>query len=81
MNKFTYRTEQYYGSKKKICTISWKGHGEVDADEIREWCIKNFGNSGYQEDINDSQWIDNTEAGEIMLCKEEYLTLFLLRWS
>ncbi len=81
LNKFKYRTEQYFGSKKKICTVSWKGHGEVNSEEIRDWCTQTFGKSGYQEEINDSLWIDNIEKDEIMLCREEYLTLFLLRWT
>ena len=81
MSPFTIRKENYYGSKKNIHTISWKGHGEVDSDEIYDWCTQNFGPSGYQEELNDSNWIDNTEFGEIMLCKDEFLTLFLLRWE
>lgn len=81
MSSFTHRTERYYGSTKNIHTISWKGHGEVDANQIKKWCKKNFGPSGYQEAIDGSNWIDNTEFGEIMLCKDEYLTLFLLRWT
>jgi hypothetical protein len=80
-NPFTHRTERYYGSKINIHTISWKGHGEVDAREIQKWCRKNFGPSGYQEEINGSHWIDNTDLGEIMLCKDEFLTLFLLKWT
>jgi hypothetical protein len=81
LGPFQYWTEHYYGSKKTITTISWKGHGEVDSNEVQNWCTKTFGKSGYQEEINDSLWIDNIEKDEIMLCREEYLTLFLLRWG
>lgn len=81
MSTFAFRKENYYGSKKNIHTISWKGHGEVDAIEIRDWCRQHFGPSGYQEEINDSHWVDNTEHGEIMLCKDEFVTLFRLRWE
>ena len=81
MSSFTFRKENYYGSKRNIHTVSWKGQGEVDAKEIKKWCKKNFGPSGYREDIEDSHWIDNTEFGEIMLCKDEFVTLFRLRWE
>jgi len=81
MSSFTFRKENYYGSKRNIHTVSWKGQGEVDAKEIKKWCKKNFGPSGYREDIEDSYWIDNTEFGEIMLCKDEFVTLFRLRWE
>jgi hypothetical protein len=81
LGSFNYWTENYYGSKRNITTISWKGKGEVDANEIRQWCIDRFGKSGYREDIEDSYWVDNTEFGEIMLCKDEFLTAFLLRWT
>lgn len=80
-SSFTHRTEHYPFSSRNIHTISWKGRGEVDADEIYNWCIDNFGKSGYREDIEDSYWIDNIEQGEIMLCRDEFLTLFLLRWE
>lgn len=81
LGPFTYWDERYYGSKRTITTISWKGKGEVDAHEIYEWCFRTYGKSGYREDIEDSLWVDNTEQGEIMLCKPELLTAFLLRWS
>ena len=81
LGSFTYWTEHYYGSERNITTISWKGKGEVDSDEIYNWCVKTFGKSGYREDIEDSYWVDNTEVGEIMLCKDEFLTMFLLRWT
>ncbi len=47
---FTHRTEHYYGSKRNIHTISWKGRGEVDSEEIRNWCLTILGKSGYQEE-------------------------------
>jgi hypothetical protein len=78
---FSYWNEHYFGSKKTITTVSWKGKGEVDGDEIQKWCIKTFGKSGYQEEIQDSVWVDNIENGEIMICKPELLTVFLLRWT
>lgn len=81
MSSFKYRTERYYGSKRNIHTVTWIGHGEVDSKEIKKWCKKNFGPSGYQEEIDGSNWIDNTDHGEIMLCKDEFLTLFLLKWT
>lgn len=81
LGSFTYWTEHYPFSDRNITTISWKGKGEVDADEIKDWCVDNFGKSGYREDIGDSYWVDNTEVGEIMLCKDELLTAFLLRWT
>ena len=81
LGSFTYWTEHYPFSERSITTISWKGKGEVDGDEIRQWCIEKLGKSGYREDIEDSYWVDNTEMGEIMLCKDEFLTAFLLRWT
>ena len=81
LGSFRYWTEHYFGSEKNITTISWKGKGEVDSNEIQEWCRQTFGKSGYRDDIEDSYWVDNTEAGEIMLCKDEFLTAFLLRWT
>jgi hypothetical protein len=81
MSSFAHRSEHYYGSKRQVHTISWKGQGEVDTAEIREWCVTTLGNSGYQEEIGRSRWLDNTEASEIILCNDEDLTLFLLRWE
>ena len=81
LGSFSYWTEHYYGSKRNITTITWKGKGEVDGTEIRDWCRERFGKSGYREDIEDSYWVDNTEHEEIMLCKDEFLTAFLLRWT
>lgn len=81
LGPFKYWDEHYFGSKRVITTISWKGQGEVDADEVHDWCVKTFGKSGYQEEIEDSIWVDNCEFGEIMLCKPELITAFLLRWS
>jgi hypothetical protein len=78
---FTHRTERYYGSERNIHTISWKGHGEVDAREIYEWCIKHFGPAGYQEETGTSRWVNNTEQGEVMLCNDSDLTYFLLIWQ
>ena len=80
-SSFTHRTERYYGSQKNIHTISWKGKGEVDSDSIRNWCIEHFGPSGYQEELEASRWVDNTEQGEIMLCNDSDLTYFLLIWQ
>ena len=81
LGPFKYWDEHYYGSKRTITTISWKGKGEVDSAEIQDWCYKTFGKSGYREDIEDSYWVDNSTFGEIMLCKDEFLTAFLLRWT
>jgi len=78
---FTYKETHYYGSKKKIYQISWKGKGEVDSSEIYQWCINNLGNSGYQEEIGESRWLDNCKDDEIFLCKDEDLTFFLLKWA
>lgn len=78
---FTHRTEHYYGSTKNIHTISWKGRGEVDSQAIRAWCIEHLGKSGYQEELEASRWVDNTEQGEIMLCNDSDLTYFLLIWQ
>lgn len=78
---FTHKTEHYYGSTKNIHTISWKGRGEVDAQQIYNWCIEHFGNPGYQEEIGCSRWVNNVEQGEIMLCNDADLTYFLLIWQ
>lgn len=79
---FTYKTEKYYGSSRNVHTVSWRGKGEVDGDEIREWCIKNFGPAGYQESIERTRWLDDiSEKGEIFLCDDEDLTFFLLKWT
>lgn len=77
---FTYRATNYYGSQKKIHQVSWKGKGEVDSSEVRKWCTEHFGNSGYQEEIGESRWLDNCKEEEIFLCKDEDLTFFLLKW-
>lgn len=82
MSSFTHKSERYYGSKHQVHTVSWKGHGEVDGDAIREWCISKFGPPGYRDDLGETIWLDDiSENGEIFLCKDEYLTMFLLRWS
>lgn len=81
LGPFSYWDEHYFGSSKVITTVSWKGKGEVDAKEVIEWCHSAYGKNGYQEEIEDSLWVDNSEQGEIMLCKPELITAFLLRWS
>lgn len=78
---FEYKTERYHGSKINIHTISWKGHGEIDTDEIRRWCVINFGPSGYQEEIGGTRWLFSVEDSELILCKDEDLTFFLLKWT
>ena len=78
---FTYKSEHYYGSKKQIHTVSWHRRGEVDSDEIRKWCIENFGEPGYQEEHSESRWLDHCDHSEIFLCKDEDLTFFLLKWT
>lgn len=79
---FTYKTENYYGSKKKIHTVSWKGKGEVDSDEVLNWCKENLGHSGYQDELGESRWLDDiNENSTIFLCKDEDLTFFLLKWT
>jgi hypothetical protein len=54
---------------------------DVDVKEIKKWCKKNYGNSGYDEETGTNRWIDNTIKHEIMLMRDEDLTLFLLRWE
>lgn len=79
---FTHKTEHYYGSERNIHTVSWKGKGEVDGDAIRDWCNETLGPTGYQDAIGRTRWLDNiSEQGEIFLCNDEDLTLFLLRWN
>ncbi len=79
---FTYKTEKYYGSSRNVHTVSWKGRGEVDGDEIQKWCFENFGKPGYREDLGETRWLDDIkEKGEIFLCKDEDLTFFLLKWT
>lgn len=82
LGNFTYTATNYYGSEKKVHIVSWKGKGEVDGDEIRQWCIENFGKPGYQEELEESRWLDDIDShGEIYLCKDEDLTFFLLKWT
>lgn len=79
---FTYKTEKYYGSSRNVHTVSWAGKGEVDGDEIRQWCIDNFGQAGYQDAIERTRWLDSiSDKGEIFLCNDEDLTFFLLKWT
>jgi hypothetical protein len=78
---FKYRTENYYGSKKKVHTVSWHGRGEVDTSEIRDWCVENFGKAGYQEEHGEARWLDDTDDATIFLCRDEDLTFFLLKWT
>ena len=81
MSSFAHRSEHYFGSKRNVHTISWKGQGEVDTNEIIEWCIETFGKSGYREETENNRWVDNSTESEIILCNDEDLTLFLLRWE
>lgn len=81
MSKFIHKTERYYGSSVNIHTISWKDQIDVDVKEIKKWCKKNYGNPGYDEETGTNRWIDNTIKHEIMLMRDEDLTLFLLRWE
>jgi hypothetical protein len=79
---FKYKTENYYGSQHKIHTVSWKGKGEVDSDEVRNWCTRHFGPAGYQDELEGTRWLDDIqEQGEIFLCRDEDLTFFLLKWT
>jgi hypothetical protein len=81
MSKFVHRTERYFGSKVNIHTVSWKGQEDIDTKEIKKWCKKNFGNSGYDDETGSNRWLDNCKQSEIMLTRDEDLTLFLLRWE
>jgi len=81
MSKFTHKTERYFGSKVNIHTISWKNQDDVDPKEIKKWCKKNYGNSGYDDETGSNRWVDNIKQCEIMLTRDEDLTLFLLRWE
>lgn len=78
---FTFYTSSYYGSTKQIHTVSWQGKGEVDSTEIKEWCIENFGESGFQEEHGKARWLDDTNDATIFLCNDEDLTFFLLKWA
>lgn len=79
---FTYKTEKYYGSSRNIHTVSWRGKGEVDGDEIRQWCVQNFGEAGFNDELGTTRWLDDiNEKGEIFLCNDEDLTFFLLKWT
>jgi len=81
MSKFTHKTDRYFGSKINIHTVSWKDQPEVDTKEIKKWCKKIYGNPGYDEETGSNRWIDNTKQCEIMLTRDEDLTMFLLRWE
>jgi len=78
---FTYWTERYYGSETNITTVYWRGKGEVDSDAVIKWCNKSFGPSGYRDEEETTYWVDNSDNGEIMICKDELLTAFLLKWT
>lgn len=67
---FTYKTTNYYGSQKKIHIVSWKGRGEVDGEEIREWCEKNC----------KGKWSYQLEGKFVFYDEKDYV-LFMLRWS
>jgi hypothetical protein len=54
---FTHKTEHYYGSQRKVHTVSWKGKGEVDGNEIRAWCVETYGQPGYQDAIERTRWM------------------------
>lgn len=78
--KLTYKTEHYYGSSRNIHTIKWDP-SEIDGREVKRWCEEKFGKSGYQDEIEATRWVNNIESHEVMLCTDEDLTFFLLRWQ
>jgi hypothetical protein len=49
--------------------------------KLWKWCKKNYGNPGYDDETGSNRWVDNIKQCEIMLTRDEDLTLFLLRWS
>ena len=80
MAKIEFKTQRYYGSEKNIHTVSWDP-SEIDGRDISKWCIQNFGPAGYNEEIEGTRWLAYDAICEVILCKDEDLTLFLLRWQ
>lgn len=81
MNKLTHKTERYFGSNVNIHTVSWNKDVDIDPKEVRKWCKKNFGKSGYDESTGSNRWLDYTKSNEVVLTHDDDLTLFILRWS
>lgn len=80
MSKITVKTSHYYGSQKNIHEIKWDP-SEIDGREVVDWCLQNFGKTGYQEEYECARWLEERDKHSVTLLKDEDLTLFLLRWE
>lgn len=72
--KYDYPTSVVY-------QLSWEQPG-VDNGEIEDWCLKNFGKSGFNEETQLVRWVSSIHNNQsIVFLKEEDMILFKLRWE
>ena len=81
--KYEYPTSNVY-------QISWEGDGTSSTTlgngilngEIEDWCIKNFGKSGFNDDTQLVRWVSSIHNNQsIVFLREEDMILFKLRWE
>lgn len=76
---FTQKKYEYPTST--VYQLSWEQPG-VNNIEIEDWCLKNFGKSGYNDETELVRWISSIHDNQsIMFLKEEDMILFKLRWE
>ena len=72
--KYEYPTSNVY-------QISWEGDGDLNV-EIEDWCLKNFGKSGFDEETQLVRWVSSIHYNQsIVFLREEDMILFKLRWE
>ena len=74
------KQKQYNYPSRTIYELSWDDI--VNKDEIQDWCEKNFGMGGYNEETKTTRWVNSIQTGNsLMFLLEEDMILFKLRWE
>lgn len=50
-------------------------------DEMRAWCYKTFGQSGYHPLTDEFRWRDDIPYGEVRFSRKQDLEWFVIKWS
>lgn len=74
------KQKQYNYPSRTIYELSWDSDG-VSNTEIQDWCEKNFGKGGYNEETKITRWVNTISGNSVMFLLEEDMILFKLRWE
>ena len=79
--KFTVKSGKYFGLSEEMHTVSWRDQPDVNSAEVKKWCSRTFGKSGYNEKTKENRWIFDKAGCEIVFSNAADLTAFLLKWT